>query len=64
MTPIEALRMIQRNERLDQSTIELLVSEGYIRATDDTNHITPPGQHELLVIDITEKGQRLLAGLE
>jgi hypothetical protein len=57
---LEALKTIQRGERPDQSTIERLADLDYISVRDVTNHDTPPGQREYLVISITEKGRRLL----
>lgn len=60
MNNIEALKAIQRNDLLDQSTIKRLAAEGYVTVRDVTTHDTPLGQRELLVTFITEKGRQLL----
>jgi hypothetical protein len=60
MDTLEALKVIERNERLDQSTTELLAAEGYITVTDVTSHDTPPGKRAYMVTSITEKGRRML----
>ncbi len=56
MDTLEALRVIERNERIDQSMTEQLAAEGYITVKD----VTPAGQPAFMVTSITEKGRQLL----
>jgi hypothetical protein len=60
MDTLEALRVIERNERVDQSITKSLAEEGYITVEDVTSHDTPSGQRAFMVTSITEKGRQLL----
>jgi len=58
MTDKEALAAFADNKKLDQATVKRLYLAGLIEASDVTNHES--NEQELLLIRITEKGQRLL----
>jgi len=60
MDTLEALRVIERNERVDQYITKQLAAEGYITVKDVTSHDTPSDQRAFMVTSITEKGRRLL----
>ncbi len=56
----QLLERLNRNEKLDSSTLERLNREGYIKAQDVSNMDTPLGQKDFLFIHITEKGKQAL----
>jgi len=60
MSTLEALRAIQRKEKLDQPTIKQLHREGYVEVTDVTHMQSP--EKEFLVTFLTDKARKLLEG--
>ncbi len=56
METLEALRVIERNERVDQYITKQLAAEGYITVKD----VAPSGQPAFMVTSITEKSRRVL----